>query len=243
MVFADPPYNRKIRDVSGRGRVKHDEFAMASGEMSPSEFEAFLSKALTQVRDYAVDGSLHFICSDWRAMGELLNAARPIYAELQNLCIWTKTNPGMGSFYRSGHELVFLFRHGRAPHINNIQLGKHGRNRSNVWTHPGQNTWTNSSKGKLSLHPTVKPVALIADAIRDCSNEHDIILDPFGGAGTTLIAAERTRRRARLIEIEPRYVDVAIRRWQHVTGKTAVHAETGAAFGQTSTANMERTRG
>jgi DNA modification methylase len=136
----------------------------------------------------------------------------------------------MGSLYRSQHELVFVFKKGDAPHINNIQLGRFGRHRSNVWDYPGQNVWSNSSKGKLALHPTVKPVRLVADAIRDCSNQHGLILDPFGGAGTTLIAAERTGRHARLIELEPRYVDATVRRWQHLTGGTAVHVTTGQPF-------------
>jgi DNA modification methylase len=150
---------------------------------------------------------------------------------MKNLCVWNKTSGGMGSLYRSKHELIFVFKKGKAPHINNIELGRYGRNRSNVWDYPGQNTLNNSAKGKLSLHPTVKPVALVANAMRDCSNLNGIILDPFGGAGTTLIAAERTGRRARLIEIEPRFVDCTVRRWQQLTGRTAIHAETGAPFG------------
>lgn len=233
MVFADPPYNVPIDGhVSGRGKVTHPEFAMASGELSAAEFEAFLAKALVQLAAFTHPGSLHFLCMDWRGMKFLLAAAEPIYSELINLCVWNKANAGMGSLYRSKHELVFVFKNGQAPHINNVQLGKHGRNRANVWDYASQNTWANSAKSKLSLHPTVKPVALIADAIRDCSNEHDIILDPFGGAGTTVIAAERTRRRARLSEIDPSYVDITIRRGQHVTGRSAIHAATGATFEQ-----------
>ncbi|MBB4260175.1 DNA methyltransferase [Bradyrhizobium sp. CIR3A] len=233
MVFADPPYNVPIGGhVSGRGKVTHPEFAMASGELSAAEFETFLTKALAHLAAFTLPGSLHFLCMDWRGMGSLLAAAEPIYSELINLCIWNKANAGMGSLYRSKHELVFVFKNGHAPHINNIRLGKHGRSRANVWDYASQNTWANSTKSKLSLHPTVKPVALIADAIRDCSNEHDIILDPFGGAGTTVIAAERTRRRARLSEIDPSYVDITIRRWQHVTGRSAIHAATGATFEQ-----------
>ena len=157
---------------------------------------------------------------------------------MKNLCIWNKSNAGMGSLYRSKHELVFVFKKGKASHINNIELGRFGRNRTNVWDYPGQNTLTNSAKGKLSLHPTCKPVGLVADAIRDCSNLNGIILDPFGGAGTTLIAAERTGRRARLIEIEPRFVDCTVRRWQQVTGRTAVHAETGLPFGTTEVSEI-----
>lgn len=244
MAFADAPYNQRVDGhVSGKGKITHPEFAMASGEMSTAEFQGFVAKFAALLTDFTKDGSVHFLCMDWRGMGPLLAAASSSYAEMINLCVWNKTNGGMGSLYRSKHELVFVFKKGRAPHINNVQLGRNGRNRSNVWDYPSQNTWSNSSKGKLSLHPTVKPVALIADAIRDCTNEHDIVLDPFGGAGTTLIAAERTRRWARLIEIDPSYVDVTIRRWQHLTGKVAMHAETGEPFGQTRTAKLERARG
>ncbi|MCA1495198.1 MULTISPECIES: DNA methyltransferase [unclassified Bradyrhizobium] len=244
MVFADPPYNVPIAGhVSGRGRITHPEFRMASGELSAAEFEAFLTRMLSHTAVFSVDGSLHYLCMDWRGLGPLLSAAGAIYTEMINLCIWNKRNGGMGSLYRSKHELVFIYKHGKAAHINNVQLGKHGRARTNVWDYPGSNSWANSPKSKLGLHPTPKPVALVADAIRDCTKEHDIVLDPFGGAGTTLIAAERTRRRSRLIEIEPRYVDVTIRRWQHVTGKAAVNAVTGAPFDQTNTAGLERSGG
>jgi DNA modification methylase len=242
MSFADPPYNVPIDDhASGLGRTRHANFAMASGEMSDAEFEAFLAEVCARVCEHALDGSLHYICMDWRGIGQLLNATRPIYDEQLNLCVWNKPRPGMGSFYRSKHELISVFKKGRASHLNNVQLGRNGRNRCNVWDY--QNSWARSPKSKLALHPTVKPVALVADAIRDCTNEHDIVLDPFGGAGTTLIAAERTRRRARLIEIDPTYVDVTIRRWQHLTGKVAMHAETGAPFGQTRTATLEPAHG
>lgn len=242
MMFADPPYNVAIDgNASGKGRTKHPNFARASGEMSFSEFEAFLAAFCARACEHAVDGSLHFICMDWRDVGQLLNATGPIYDEQLNLCVWNKPRAGLGSFYRSKHELIFVFKKGRAAHLNNVQLGRNGRSISNVWDH--QNSWTRSLKSKLALHPTVKPVALIADAIRDGTNEHDIVLDPFGGAGTTLIAAERTRRRARLIEIEPRFVDGAIRRWQHLTGKVAVHAATGKPFASTGTAIMEQTHG
>ncbi|RZN08872.1 DNA methylase N-4 [Bradyrhizobium genosp. SA-3] len=239
MIFADPPYNVPIAGhASGLGKTKHANFAMAAGEMSDAEFEAFLTELCMRVCEHAIDGSLHYVCMDWRGVSQLLNATRPIYDEQLNLCVWNKPRPGMGSFYRSKHELVFVFKKGRAPHLNNVQLGRNGRNRCNVWDY--QNSWAHSPKSKLALHPTVKPVALIVDAIRDCTNEHDIVLDPCGGAGTTLIAAERTRRRARLIEIDPIYVDVTIRRWQHLTGKLAVHAESGEPFGQTRAAKLER---
>jgi len=234
MVFADPPYNVPIcGNVSGLGSVRHGEFAMASGEMSPPEFEDFLRVSLGQSARYSVDGAVHFICMDWRHLYELLAATKKIYSACKNLCVWNKTNAGMGSLYRSKHELVFVFKVGTAPHINNVGLGKHGRNRTNVWDYAGQNILS-GSKGKLSLHPTVKPVALVADAIRDCSDRQGIILDPFGGAGTTLVAAERTGRRARLIEIGPRYVDVTVRRWQMLTGGIALNASTDEPFARDS---------
>jgi DNA modification methylase len=232
MVFTDPPWNVPIEGhVSGLGSVKHSEFAMASGEMSPAEFETFLATALGHAAEYAIDGSIHFVCMDWRQIKELLGATADLYAELKNLCIWNKSNAGMGSLYRSKHELVFVFKKGKASHINNIELGRFGRHRTNVWDHPGQNGRNGTAKSKLSLHPTVKPVALVADAMRDCSDFKGLILDPFGGAGTTLIAAERTGRHARLIEIEPRYVDSTVRRWQQLTGRIAVHANTVEPFG------------
>ena len=222
MIFTDPPWNVQINGhVSGRGTVKHQEFAMASGEMSPKEFEAFLTKALEHTAAHSTNGSLHFVCIDWRHVKGLLDAAADIYTEAKNLCFWNKTNAGMGSLYRSQHELVYIFKKGDRPHINNIELGRFGRHRSNVWTYPGQNVLNGSTKSKLSVHPTAKPVPLVADALRDCSNRGGLILDPFGGAGTTLIAAEKTGRRARLIEIEPRFVDVTIRRWEKLTGGTA----------------------
>jgi hypothetical protein len=217
--------------VSGLGAVKHDDFAMACGEMSAAEFETFLHTALGRAAAHSIDGSIHFICMHWSKMRELLAATGAIYSEMKNLCVWCKPNGGMGSLYRSRHEPVFVFKKGVAPHINNIELGRYGRNRSNVWNYPGQNVLNGGLKSKLALHPTVKPVALVADAIRDCSHRNGIIVDPFGGAGTTLIAAERTGRRARLIELEPRFVDATIKRWRNLTGKTAVNAATGAHFG------------
>jgi DNA modification methylase len=232
LVFTDPPFNVPI---AGHvcGAAKHREFRMGSGEMSSAEFERFLATALGHATNYSADGAIHYVCMDWRHIPELLSATANLYTELKNVCVWNKSNAGMGSLYRSKHELVFVFKKGRGPHINNVELGRFGRHRSNVWDYPSQNTWSNSAKGKLDLHPTVKPVALVADAIRDCSNLNDIVLDPFGGSGTTLIAAEKTGRRARLIEIEPRYVDVTVRRWQRLTGRIAVHAVTGLPFGTT----------
>jgi DNA modification methylase len=175
---------------------------------------------------------MHFVCMDWRHMFELLTAARGVYADLKNLCIWNKTNGGMGSLYRSKHELVFVLKNGTAPHVNNVALGRHGRYRTNVWDHAGISSLGANRADDLAMHPTVKPVALVADAIMDCSRRGDIVLDPFGGSGTTLIAAERTGRRARLIEYEPRYVDLAIRRFEDLTGERAVEAESGLTFEQ-----------
>jgi DNA modification methylase len=235
MLFADPPYNVAIDGhASGLGRVKHANFAMASGELSRPEFEAFLKTCLGHAVRRSRDGAVHFVCNDWRHLGEVLTAGNESYGDLLNLCVWNKSNAGMGSLYRSKHELIFVFKVGKAAHVNNVALGRHGRHRTNVWDYVGQNSLNSSAKSKLALHPTVKPVAMIADAIRDCSNRGDVILDPFGGAGTTLIGAERTGRRARVIELDPRYVDVSIERWQRLTGGIARHAESGEPFARRS---------
>jgi DNA modification methylase len=228
MVFSDPPWNIPIAgNVSGLGAVKHEDFAMACGEMTETQFEAFLRASLGHTTASSVDGSIHFICMHWSKMREVLAAASDVYAELKNLCIWDKSNAGMGSLYRSKHELVFVFKKGTAPHINNIKLGRFGRNRTNVWNYPGQNAFNGSAKSKLSLHPTAKPVALVADAIRDCSHRNGIVLDPFAGVGSTVIAAEKTGRKARLIEFDPRYVDAIVKRWETLTGGRAVKVEAG----------------
>lgn len=230
LIFVDPPYNIKIdQNVCGKGSIRHREFAMASGEMSEEEFIAFLSNALRLLSRYSVSGSVHFICMDWKHMGELLAAGKRIYSALLNVCIWIKDNGGMGSFYRSQHELVFVFRQGKDPHRNNIQLGRFGRNRTNVWKYPGINTLSKQGEegNLLALHPTVKPVALVADAILDCSARGEIVLDSFLGSGTTLMAAERVGRVCYGMEIDPLYIDVAIHRWQRLTGNRAIHAVTG----------------
>ena len=230
-VFTDPPYNVVIEGhVCGLGRVHHREFAMASGEMSEAEFTAFLEGAFSLLAANTVDGSIHDICMDWRHMSEMLAAGRKVYSELKNLCVWNKTNAGMGTFYRSKHELVFVWKVGTIPHINNFELGQHGRNRSNIWDYAGVNTMRAGRLEELAMHPTVKPAALIADAIKDCSRRGGVVLDPFSGSGTILIAAERTGRKARALEIDPAYVDVAIRRWQTYTGKAAVLANSGKTF-------------
>jgi DNA modification methylase len=222
MVFADPPYNVAIKSVQGRGKTKHGDFVMAAGEMSKAQFTAFLAETLENAAEHATDGSIHFICMDWRHMGEMLGAGNAVYAELKNLVVWNKTNAGQGSFYRSQHELIFVYKNGDGAHTNNFELGQHGRNRSNVWTYAGVNTFRAGRMDELTLHPTVKPIALIADAMRDCSRRGDIILDPFMGSGTTLLAAERVGRRAYGLELDPLYVDAAVRRWQRFTKADAV---------------------
>jgi DNA modification methylase len=237
MMFADPPYNVPIAGhVSGLGRNKHPDFAMASGELSSTEFESFLKTAMGHAANRSVDGAIHYVCIDWRHQRELLAAGDKIYSELKALCVWNKSNAGMGSLYRSQHELVYVFKVGKGAHVNNIALGRYGRHRSNVWDYVGQNALNGTGKSKLGLHPTVKPVAMIADAMRDCSSRGGLILDPFGGAGTTLIAAERTGRRARVIELNPVYVDSSVERWQHFTGGTAINADSGLPFARSPSA-------
>jgi DNA modification methylase len=228
-VFADPPHHVR-RHSNGSGWVPQAELTMASGEMSPAEFQNFLQGSLAQAVRHCVDGAIHFICTDWRYLHELLAVTKEIYSEMMNLCVWNKTTAEPGSFYKFKHELVFVFKVGTAPHIHHVGRGRHDRDRTNVWDYACQDT-LKGTKSRRSPHLTGKPVALIADAIRDCSDRDGIILDPFGGGGTTLIAAERTGRRARLIEISPRYIDFTVKRWQQLTGGSAVHAVTGEPFG------------
>jgi DNA modification methylase len=231
MVFTDPPYNVPIAgNVSGLGRVKHREFAMASGEMNAHEFATFLATAFKRLADFSINGSIHFVCMDWRHIHELLEAAAKPYSELKNLCVWSKTNAGMGSLYRSQFELIFVLKRGTAPHVNNVELGRFGRNRTNVWNYPGMNTFGKDRGDELAMHPTVKPLALVADAILDCSKRGGIILDAFAGSGTTLIAAERTGRRGYGIEIDPHYADTIIRRFDEVYGLKAIHADSKLDF-------------
>jgi hypothetical protein len=235
MVLANVEPNERDADgrcqidghVCGLGSVKHEEFACASGEMSEEEFVAFLATAFRNQAEVSLDGAIHFQCH----MGEMLKAGHSVYSELKNLCVWTKDNGGMGSFYRSQHEFVFVWKVGTEPHVNTVELGKHGRYRTNVWSYAGVNTLKKGRMAELAMHPTVKPVAMIMDAIKDCSKRGEIVLDGFGGSGSTLIAAEKTKRKARLVEYEPRYVDVAVKRWEALTGKKATLADTGETFG------------
>ena len=243
MVFADPPYNDPIDGyVSGFGKVHHQEFAMASGEMSTPEFTCFLKTVFTQLSRNSAQGALHFVCMDWRHSEELLSAARSAYSEFKNLCVWVKENAGQGSLYRSQHELVFVFKSGKTAHRNNIQLGQYGRYRTNVWNYRRVNSLSRSmGEGSLTeLHPTIKPVELVADAILDCTARGDLVLDPFLGSGTTLIAAERVGRVCYGIELDPRYVDTIVRRWQAFTGQNAVQESTGRAFNEIEEENNGR---
>jgi DNA modification methylase len=230
MAFLDPPYNVRVRDIVGRGQVKHQEFAMASGEFSRSQFVEFLTKSLAAVASISRTGAVHYVCMDWRHMAELLEAAQATYREMLNLAVWVKSNAGQGSFYRSQHELIGIFRVGDAPHLNNVELGRHGRSRSNVWHYAGVNTFRAGRLEDLQSHPTVKPVTLVSDAMKDCTRRGDVVIDTFSGSGTTILAAERVGRRAFVLEIEPRFVDAAIRRWQSFTRKDAIHLGSGRCF-------------
>lgn len=200
---------------------------MASGEMTPEAFTDFLRTAFTNMADHAMDGAIHYVCMDWRHMREVLDAGEAVFSELKNLVVWAKDNGGMGTFYRSRHELVFVFKSGTAPHVNAFELGQHGRYRTNVWEYRGVNTMKAGRMEELALHPTVKPVRMIADAIRDVSQRGEIVLDLFGGSGSTLIAAERTGRRAFVCEIDPVYCDRIIRRWERLAKDEAVRLACG----------------
>lgn len=235
LTITDPPYNVKIGGhVSGLGKHQHAEFAMASGEMSRGQFTAFLTAAFVLAARYSVKGALAMSFMDWRHLSEILAAGDAAFAELMNLCVWKKTNAGMGSFYRSQHELCLVFKAIAGAHINNIELGRFGRYRTNVWEYAGANSFGRSRDADLADHPTVKPVCMIADAIKDCSKRGGLVLDPFGGSGTTLLAAQRTGRRARLIELEPGYVDVTIRRWiKHFPSEPEpILRETGESYNE-----------
>ena len=238
-VFTDPPYNVKIGGhVCGSGAIQHREFAMASGEMDVAGFTAFLGSTLGAMADVSVDGAIHFVCMDWRHMGELRSAGDKVYSELKNLVVWKKSNGGMGTFYRSQHELVFVYKVGTAPHTNTFGLGDTGRYRTNVWDYPGVNSFGANQKD-LALHPTVKPVALVADAIKDVTRRGEIVLDGFGGSGTTLIAAERTGRVARLVELDPLYCDVICRRYEARTGRPAQLCGTEQFFSDVAIARAD----
>jgi DNA modification methylase len=231
ICFVDPPYNVPIGGfVSGKGRARHREFAHATGEMSRVEFTAFLGESLKVLRAASTRSALIFACMHWRYVFELIGAGRQCGLHLFDMCVWTKTTAGMGSLYRSQHELICIFKAGAEAHANNVELGRHGRNRSNLWTYRGFNAFGSDRDELLASHPTVKPVLMIADALRDVTKRGGIVLDTFLGSGSTLMAAEETGRHCFGIELDPLYVDLAIRRWQTKTARDAVHAETGELF-------------
>jgi DNA modification methylase len=230
-AILDLPYNLPIAGfVSGKGKKTHREFAMASGEMTPAQFTDFLAEAIKALKLVLMPGAVCYFFLDWRHTGELLEAGKRNDLTPLNLCIWVKTNPGMGSFYRSAHELCFVYKHGSATHINNFELGQHGRSRSNVWTYAGMNVFGKDRDALLTMHPTVKPLPLLVDMIKDVTKRGALIIDTFIGSGSTLLAAEETGRICAGVELDPGYVEVAIRRWQQRTGKDAVHTVTGETF-------------
>jgi DNA modification methylase len=235
MVMADAPYNVPIDGhAGGSGKIARRNFVQGFGEMSRGEFTTFLTEVFVGAAAVCLDGAIAFAFMDWRHLGEVLAAGETAFDELKNVVVWVKTNGGMGSFYRSQHELIFVFKKGSAPHLNTFGLGDTGRYRTNCWTYPGVNTFRAGRAEDLARHPTTKPVALIADAIRDVSHRGDIVLDPFGGSGTTAIAAEKTKRRARLIELDPLYCDTICRRWQSFSKSPAVLAAGGQTFDEIS---------
>jgi DNA modification methylase len=239
-VFTDPPYNRPARSIGGRGKNHHPEFAFASGEMLPAQFRAFLAQTLRNGVGVSVDGAVHFVCMDWRHIADLIEVGcGGLYGEMLNLVVWNKSNAGQGSFYRSQHELICVFRVGDQSHRNNIELGRFGRNRSNVWTYGGCSSFGSVRDEALSIHPTVKPVALVADALLDCTARGDVVLDQFAGSGTLLLAAEKVGRVAYAMEFEPRYVDAGILRWQRLTKREAILAGDGRTFEEVSAARKK----
>jgi DNA modification methylase len=242
-VFCDPPYNLRISGIGGRGRVQHSEFAFASGEMSPSQYRTFLSKTLANGARVSADGAVHFICMDWRHIGDLIDVGRELYGDMLNLVVWNKSNAGQGSFYRSQHELIGVFRVGGRAHRNNVELGRFGRNRSNVWTYAGVNSFGRGRMEALAAHPTVKPVALVADALLDCTARGDVVLDQFAGSGTTILAAEKVGRIGYGMEYEPGYVDVAVKRWQRTTKLEATLAGDGRSFEEIAAARVPSSDG
>jgi DNA modification methylase len=238
-ILCDPPYNVRVSSIGGRGRVRHAEFAFASGEMSQAQFRKFLAATLGNGVRVSSEGAVHFVFMDWRHVSDLIEVGRKLYGAMLNLVVWNKSNAGQGSFYRSQYELIGVFRAGDQAHRNNIELGRFGRNRSNVWTYAGVNTFGQGRMEALAAHPTVKPVALVADALLDCTARGDVVLDQFAGSGTTILAAEKVGRIGYGIEFEPKYVDVAIQRWQRMTKLEATLAGDGRTFEEMRTARSK----
>ena len=237
-VFCDPPYNVRVREIGGRGRIRHSEFAFASGEMRPAQYRQFLCEALGNGVQVSAPGAIHYVCIDWRHVVDLIEVGKELFGDMLNLVVWNKTNAGQGSFYRSQHELIGVFRVGAGPHRNNVELGRFGRNRSNVWTYPGVNTFARGRMEALATHPTTKPVALVADALLDSTAKGEVVLDQFAGSGTTILAAEKAGRIAYALELEPRFVDAAIGRWQQMTKLEATLAGDGRTFEEIATARV-----
>jgi DNA modification methylase len=229
-AFLDPPYNVPVRNTGGRGQFKHEDFAFASGEMSRPQFVRFLTGALEEAARVSRPGAIHFVCMDGQHIRDLIEAGEAVYETFVDLVTWVKTNAGQGGLYRKQSEFIGVFRVAGSPHRNNVQMGKFGRNRSNVWTYAGANTFRAGRMDDLAAHPTVKPLRLVADALKDVTAPGDVVLDTFLGSGTTILAAERVGRRALALEIDPKYADIAVRRWQTVTGRDAIHAETAVIF-------------
>ena len=202
MAFLDPPFNRRVCDIIGRGRVKHAEFAMASGELDREDFVSFLRITLAEAAAVSRDGAVHFVAMDWRHIGDLIEAGQIVYGEMLNLIAWVKTNAGQGSFYRSRHELIGVFKVGAEPHLNNVELGRHGRSRSNVWHYAGVNTFRAGRLDELKSHPTVKPVALVADAMREagghCARQLRRIWHDHSRGGAGWSAGLHARNRAKV---------------------------------------------
>lgn len=232
-VFTDAPYNVPIEGHVTSSKA-HGRFVMGDGEMSDAEFTSFLEAVCRQIEGALIDGGIAYFCMDWRHMRHVLDAVEAAGLSVLNLCVWDKGAGGMGSFYRSRHELVFVLKKGKAPHVNTVELGKNGRNRANVWAYEGVNGFGADKAREREMHPTVKPLALVKDALLDSSKKGDVVLDLFGGSGTTLIAAEQAGRRARLTELDPKYADVIIRRWEAASGREAIHEASGETFGELS---------
>jgi len=231
VCFVDPPYNIPVDGfITGKGRHRHREFVQGAGELSTDEYFTLLRDSLLVLKECCVPTALVYACIDWRHVMEMTVAGRACDMPLYTICVWTKTNGGMGGIYRNAHELVCVFRAGTETPLDNVELGRHGRNRTNVWSYPGMSSFGKERDQLLGSHPTVKPVAMIADVFRDVTRRGDIVLDTFLGSGSTLMAAQETGRICCGVELDPLYVDVTIRRWQNATGRDAVLVDTGEAF-------------
>ncbi|QIG53652.1 site-specific DNA-methyltransferase [Altererythrobacter sp. BO-6] len=230
-IFSDPPYGCEIEGfVSGLGKHKHLNFLEGAGDMDRGELQEFFTAYLGHCKAFSSAGAIIFACMDWRQIDILLLAAMDVGLTRKNIAVWDKGSGGMGGLYRNAHEFVAVFCNGNTPATNNIQLGRHGRDRCNIWRYPGANRPGSSSAKALADHPTPKPEPLVEDALLDVTNRGDIVLDPFIGSGSTILAAESTGRICRGIELDPKYVDRAIRRWERETGIPAIHIETGLTF-------------